>query len=146
MEFKFTLSNFTKNVFSFIFIHKWSLKQKYIVFKWCHCWNIWYLLVMCMFFRVSYSVDHLLVNCENTERIYCLFNTAVWTLQVAKLTDSSNWWLAETGNRILETFQKWMSSQRKARNIGDSLWMEAQNIFPWIPSRTLYLVFLYLFI
>lgn len=146
MEFKFTLSNFTKNVFSFIFIHKCSLKQKYIVFKWCHCWNIWYLLVMCMFFRVSYSVDHLLGNCENTERIYCRFNTAVWTVQVAKLTDSSNWWLAETGNLILETFQKWMSSQRKDRNIGDSLWMEAQNIFPWIPSRTLYLVFLYLFI
>ena len=31
MEFKFTLSNFTKNVFSFIFIHKCSLKQKHIV-------------------------------------------------------------------------------------------------------------------
>lgn len=39
-----------------------------------------------------------------------------------------------------------MSSQREARNIGDSLWMEAENIFPWIPSRTYYLVFLYLFI
>ena len=45
-------------------------------------------------------------KCENTERIYCLFNTAEWTVQVAKLTDSSNWWLAETGNRIVETFQK----------------------------------------
>ena len=47
----------------FYFIHSQVVKQKHIVLERCHrSNNIMYLLMMCAFLRVPYSVDNLLGN------------------------------------------------------------------------------------
>ena len=109
MEFKFTLSNFTKNVFSFIFIHKCSLKQKYIVFKWCHCWNIWYLLVIFTFFRVSYSVDHLLGN------VKILNESTVCLTPLNELYRSLNWLIHQIDGWLKLVTEYWKLFKNRCR-------------------------------